>query len=99
MELGVAIAGLIIGAVALLLSSISLVLLIAKEKSTHTVQLTPVDTEIDRLNEEFLKNNRKGSWATSEEAIEKQKKMYQEEIEAEMPEFSLDEDDKEIFSL
>jgi hypothetical protein len=99
MELGIAIAGIIVGSIALLLSVISLVILIAKEKSTHTVQLTPVDTEIDRLNEEFLKNNRKGSWATSEEAIKKQKDLYQEEIEAEMPEFSLNEDDKEVFSL
>lgn len=74
-------------------------MVIAKEKSTHTVQMVPVDAEIDRANEEFLKANRKSSWASSESAIIKENKLYQEEIAAEMPEFALTDEDKEIFSL
>lgn len=67
---------------------------IAKEKATHTVQLVPVDEEVDRANQEYMKK-----WATSEEAIKKENKLYQEEVQDEMPQFALDDDDKEIFSI
>jgi hypothetical protein len=94
MELGLVIASLIIGTLALLLSLVSVIMIIAKEKSTHTVQMVPVDEEIDRANQEFL-----NKWASSEEAIKKEQKLYNEELEAEMPEFALTDDDKEVFSL
>lgn len=94
MELGLVIASLIIGTLALLLSLVSVIMIVAKEKSTHTVQMVPVDEEIDRANQEFL-----NKWASSEEAIKKEQKLYNEELEAEMPEFALTDDDKEVFSL
>ena len=94
MQLGLVIASLIIGSLALLLSSVSIILMVAKEKSTHTVQMIPVDAEIDRANEEYL-----SKWATSEEAIKEDQKLYNEEIASEMEEFSLTDDDKEVFSL
>ena len=96
MELGIAIAALIIGALALLFSLTSLVMIMARDKATHTVQMMPMDEEIDRANEEYLT---KQKWATSDEAIKKQQKMYNEEVEESMPEFSMDDDDKEVFSL
>lgn len=64
------------------------------EKSTHTVQMVPVDEEIDKANQEFMKK-----WASSEEAIAKQNKLYKEDVEEAMPEFALDDEDKEIFSI
>ena len=99
MELGIVIAGFILSALALLFSMVAIVMMIAKDKSTHTVQMIPVDEEIDRANEEFLRANRKDPWASSEEAILKQQKLYNEEVEKEMPEFALDDSDKEIFSI
>jgi len=96
MELGILIACGIISTLALLLSIVSIIMMVAKEKATHTVQMIPIDEEIDRANAEFLK---KDSWATSEEAIKKENKMYKEEVEDEMPQFALDDDDKEIFSI
>ena len=94
MELGLLIACAIISTLALLFSSVSVILLIAREKSTHTVHMVPIDEEIERANKEYLKK-----WSTSEEAINKQNKLFQEDVEKEMPEFALDEEDKEIFSI
>ena len=93
---GISIAGLIIGSLSLLLSSICLIMIISRDKSTHTVQMVPIDEEIDKANEEYLA---KQKWATSEKAIKKENKLYKEQVEDEMPEFSLTDDDKEIFSL
>ena len=94
MVLGLLIGFGIISILALLLSVINLIMFIAKEKATHTVQLVPVDEEVDRANQEYMKK-----WATSEEAIKKENKLYQEEVQDEMPQFALDDDDKEIFSI
>lgn len=94
MELGMLIACGIISSLALLLSCTAIILIMAKEKSTHTIQMVPVDEEIERANEEFLQK-----WATSEDAVNKQNKMFQEDLKDKMPEFSLDEEDKEIFSI
>jgi len=94
MELGLVIASLVVASLALLLSVVSIIMIIAREKATHTVQMVPVDEEIERANEEFLKQ-----WATSDEAISKQNKMHREEVQEQMPEFALDDDDKEIFSI
>jgi biopolymer transport protein ExbB/TolQ len=62
----------------------------AMRKSTHTVQYAPIDPEIDKANQQ---------WATREEVLQKQNKMFQEDLEEEMPELAPDEDDKEIFSF
>jgi len=94
MELGLVIASLVVASLALLLAVVAIIMIVAREKATHTVQMVPVDEEIERANEEFLKQ-----WATSDEAISKQNKMHREEVEEQMPEFALDDEDKEIFSI
>lgn len=88
--LGLVIALTILTTVSLIFSMASLIKVIAMEKSTHSVQFMPIDEEIDKANKD---------WASSEEAIKKQQKMYQEEIEDEMPEFALTDEDKETFSI
>jgi hypothetical protein len=85
---------LLFGTLSFIIATIALIKVIAAEKATHTVQLMPVDEEIDRANQEFL-----NQWATSEEAAAKEQRMYNEELEAEMPEFALSDIDKEKFSL
>lgn len=94
MELGLVIACLILATISLLMSIITIVMIMARDRATHTVQLMPVDEEIDRANEEYMKE-----WASSDEGIKKQNDLHKEEIEASMPEFSLDEDDLEKFSI
>lgn len=98
MEMGLIIGGVIsalfLGFLALAIGIYAMIKIIAVESSTHTVQMVPVDEEIDRANQEFVKN-----WATSEEAIKKENKAYQEELEEVMPEFALDDEDKKTFSL
>jgi len=94
MELGLLITCVILSTISLILSIICVIMIIARDKSTHTVQMMPVDAEIEKANEEYL-----SKWATSEKAIKKEQRLYQEEIETEMPEFSLTDEDKEIFSI
>ena len=91
---GAVIASLFLGVISLLLAVVALIKIIAAEKATHTVQMVPVDEEIDRANQDFINN-----WATSEEAIKRERKLYQEELEEDMPEFALNDEDKETFSL
>ena len=90
---------LIISLLALILAIIGTTFAIAAfikivgvEKSTHTIQY--VDPEIEAANKEYIDN-----WATSDEAIEKQEKMYKEDLEVELPEFALSDEDKERFSF
>ena len=96
MELGILVLGLLVACVilatiSLILSIINTVMILAREKATHTVQLMPVDAEIDRANEDFLNANRKSGWASSDEAIKKENDSYREEVESSMPEFALDD--------
>lgn len=85
---------LIFAVLGFIFASVALIKIIAMEKSTHTVQMVPMDEEIDKANQEFMKK-----WASSEEAIAKQNKLYKEDVEEAMPEFALDDEDKEIFSI
>ena len=94
MELGLLIAACILSTLALALSCTAMIMMIAREKATHTVQLVPVDEEVNRANEEYMKQ-----WRTSDDAIDKQNKMHQDNTEENMPEFSLDDEDKELFSI
>lgn len=69
----------------------------ALQKSTHSVQYMPFDPSVDSENQEFLD---KENWASSEEAITKENKLYESELEDEMPQFYQDEDaTKTRFSL
>jgi F0F1-type ATP synthase membrane subunit b/b' len=73
---------------------VALIKIMALEKSTHSIQYVPVDEEIDKANEEYMKQ-----WATDDAAIAKERKLYQEELADEMPEFALNDNDKEVFSI
>lgn len=86
--------GIILSIISLVLSFLALSKAVGAEKSTHSVQLMPIDPEIDAHNEKML-----SGWATSQAAVDKQTKLFRKDLEKEMPEFSLDDDDKEIFSL
>ena len=77
-----------------ILGLVALIKVIGAEKSTHTMTYMPVDEEIERANEEVLKN-----WATKESAIAKDQELFREDLENEMPDFFPDEDEKEIISL
>lgn len=62
----------------------------ALKQSTHTITYAPVDKEIDEANK---------LWATQQEQLKTQMKVYQEDIEEEMPEFALDDEDRKVFSF
>ena len=61
----------------------------AMEKSTHSIQYAPVN--MDDVKDE--------NWGTSEESLEKQRNLFKEDIEDNMPEFALNDDDKERFAF
>jgi uncharacterized membrane-anchored protein YhcB (DUF1043 family) len=86
--------GLTVGVIACILAIASLVKVMAFEKSTHRIQYMPIDPEIDKQNEEFVKK-----WATTDQAFQKEQKLYTDELSDEMPEFAPTDEDKEIFSL
>lgn len=86
--------GLIFGLLGTILGLVALIKVIAAEKSTHTMTYMPVDEEIERANEEVMKN-----WATKESAIAKDQELFREDLETEMPDFFPDEEEKEIISL
>jgi hypothetical protein len=94
LSLILSIVSIILLPVCILLVCVCIIKVYALEKSTHSVQYIPVDEEIDKANQEYMQK-----WATSEEAINKEQKLYREELKDEMPEFSLDDEDKEIFSI
>ena len=90
MELGIMIASAVLSTIALAFSMVAIVMLIAREKATHTVQLVPVDEEIESANEIYLR----------EQALSKYNKSRKEELGEEFPEFAIDEDDEiEKFSI
>lgn len=65
----------------------------AFNKSTHQIQYMPVDEQIDKENQEYIKKLGgdpflNENWATSEASIEKQNKLYKEDLEEALPEFS-----------
>ena len=88
------IVSIILVPVSLVLGIVALIKIVAMEKSTHSVQYVPIDEEIDKANEEYMQK-----WATSDSAIKKEQKLYNEELQDEMPEFTLTDEDKEIFSI
>jgi hypothetical protein len=92
--LALGVAAIMLASMAFIVSVATYVKVTAMEKSTHSIQYVPVDPTIDKENQEFM-----NKWATSDEAIKKDTKLFKEELEDNMPEFSLDEDDKKIFSL
>tara|TARA_R110000803_G_scaffold71209_4_gene134373 strand:- start:812 stop:1111 length:300 start_codon:yes stop_codon:yes gene_type:complete len=81
---------LLFSLVALILSGIAVVKVLAMEKATHSVTYMPIDPEIDKANEE---------WATSQGSLDKQNKADREDVEDEMPMFALEDEDKKIHSF
>jgi hypothetical protein len=67
----------------------------ALQKSTHSVQYMPIDPKIDEENQSYLEEN----WATSDDALNEQHKMYQEDIEENMPSFLPEDKDKKRYSF
>ena len=82
---------LLFGLVAVFLGIYAAITVKAMEKSTHSVQFMPVDPEIDKVNKEY------SEWATSNETLEQQEKMFAKELEEQMPEFSPTETDKKRY--
>lgn len=70
---------------ACILSGVALLKVLAMEKSTHSVQFMPV--------EDALKTD---EWATSEDEVSKQNKLYKENLEETLPDFM---EDKKIKSF
>lgn len=89
-----AICGFVFGIIGLCVALIAVVKVIAMEKSTHSIQYMPVDPQIDKENQAFI-----DQWATSDESLEKQNKLFRKDLEEEMPEFALDEEDRKRFSF
>ena len=85
--------GMILGTLGTIVGVLSLSRIIGIEKSTHSVQMMPVDPIVDEHNQKLMKD-----WGTSEEAINEQRDLYKEDLERDLPEFAPDED-PEIFSL
>jgi hypothetical protein len=81
---------LIMSIFGLLLGGYALIKTIAVEKSTHSVHFQPID--------ETLKEQMK-DWGTSEESLNKQAKLYKEEVEEQLPEFADTEEDIKIHSF
>ena len=78
----------------LLMSIFALIKVYAMEKSTHQVTYMPIDEQIDKENQDFLKQ-----WATDDESLSTQQKVYKEDLEELMPEFSPEDEDKKIYSF
>lgn len=85
---------LIFGLIGTIIGLIAIIKVVAMEKSTHTVTFKPMDEEIDKENNEFLKN-----WATKESRIAKDHEMYKEDLETEMPDFFPTEEDTKKYSF
>jgi F0F1-type ATP synthase membrane subunit b/b' len=87
------ITSLIFSILALILGINALILVKAMEKSTHTITYKPVDEEVDKHNQEFVKQ-----WATDPAVLEKDKKKYNEDLEELMPELATSDEDKIVTS-
>ena len=82
--------GILLSIGAIILGSISYLTVTGLKNSTHNVQYVPIDPEVDKENEK---------WATSQAAINKEENLYRDELEANMPLFSTDKEEREILSL
>lgn len=82
----IGIIGFIFGLVGFIVASFSWLKMTAMEKSTHQIQYVPIEEQAR-------------GWATDQAALEKEQKLYNDELKDEMGEFSLSDDDKKIFSL
>jgi hypothetical protein len=89
--LSFSIIGLTIACISCIVGCLALCKIIGLEKSTHQVQFVPIDEEINKANEEFR--------ATPSSVLAEEQKLYNQQLEDEMPEFALSEEDKKTFSF
>lgn len=86
--------GGMLGFLGLIMSIYAIIEVKALQRSTHSVQYMPIDPEIDKENSEYT-----NKWATSEASLREQDKLYNEDLEAQMPSFLPDEEDKKTYSF
>jgi len=86
----------IIGILGAVVGALALIKVEAMERSTHSLQYVPLSEEIDEANTEYIKSQ---SWATTDSSLKDQKKMYEEDLEDQMPEFLPSEEDKKLYSF
>lgn len=86
--------GGILGILSLLISIYAIIEVKALMKSTHSIQYMPIDPKIDAENEEIL-----NEWATSEDSIFEQEKLFKENLEEAMPDLVPDEAEKKRYSF
>ena len=98
--------GTILASLGLLVACLAYIKAQAIESSTHSVQYMPIDPAVDAANEAFLNSKNKdqdgdtgNSWATSPDSLRKQREMFNEDLEDNMPEFATTDEDKEIISF
>ena len=96
-----ALTSLVIAVLGTVIALYSLIEIKSLQRSTHSIQYMPVDKAIDEENQEFLNSlqTKKEKWATSEEILKKQHKMFEEDLENVMPEFATTDEDREILSF
>lgn len=93
--------GFFIACLGTIIASVSLIKVLAMQRSTHSVQFEQIalDGAIDKDNEAFLKKE-SNSWATSPESLLKQNKLFKEDLKEDMPELSSSIiDDNEVHSF
>lgn len=94
---------LIFSVLALIIGSYAAIVCVGSLKATHTVTYMPIDEEIDKANKAFMENQDLTSneelWATSDEELAKQDKLYREDLEDIMPEFVPSDKDKKKYSF
>lgn len=93
--LGIGIAALILSVIALVFGFIACYKIIGMEKSTHNIQYMPV--------EDAVKNPFEGGFESFlggdlDKKLERDNKLYKEEIEELMPQFAPSDEDKKIIS-
>ena len=93
--LGVAIAALIIAIIGCVFAFIACYKIIGVEKSTHTVQMMPVE---DSVKDPFSSGFNNFMEDDLSPKLEKDHKLYREQIEEEMPQFAHSEEDDEVVS-
>jgi len=84
--------GLTIACLSVIIGSYAAIKVVAIEKSTHSVTYMPIDPEIDKANKEYV-----DQWATQDEEIEKQNKLFSKDLKEVMPELAPTDDDKKRF--
>jgi hypothetical protein len=87
--------GLTFGLIGTIFACVAFINVKALEKSTHQVTYMPIDEAIDKENQKYMEE----TWATQEESIAKQKKLYKEDLQDVMPEFLTDDEDIKIHSF